>query len=80
MLPAPHTFGVYEATLVRFPVTQANSLCLMQGVREEHRHVRRFTQEIEDVLQFLGRVVYEGFIFQQKAVVGMVAHKRHYRR
>src|SRR5262249_22276902 len=73
--PAPYTFGVYGSTLVRFPVTQANRLCLLQGLREDRRHVRRFTQEIEDALQCLGRVVYKVFIFQQQAVVGMVAHQ-----
>ena len=73
--PAPHTFGVYRSTLVCFPVTQANRLCPLQGVREDRRHVSRFTQEVEDTLQFLGRVVYEVFIFQHEAVVRMVTHK-----
>src|SRR5215831_20963555 len=62
VVPAPHTFGVYGSTLVRFPVTQAKRLCLLQGLREDRRHVRRFTQEIEDALQCLGRVVYKVFI------------------
>src|SRR5919109_690301 len=75
VLPAPHTFGVYGSTLVRFPITQADRLCPLQGVREDRRHVSRLSQEVEDALQCLGRVVYEVLVFQHQAVVGMGAHE-----